>query len=41
MKKALTIGGAVLGFLLISALVIFIFFPGLPTYIKVSTNTSI
>jgi hypothetical protein len=35
MKKALTIGGAVLGFLLISALVIFIFFPGLPTYIKV------
>ena len=34
MKKALTIGGIV-GFLLISALVIFIFFPGLPTYLKV------
>ena len=35
MKKALTIGGCTIGFLLISALVIFIFFPGLPTYIKV------
>lgn len=35
MKKALTIGGAVLGVLLAAALVIFIFFPGLPTYLKV------
>ncbi|MBP5580850.1 MAG: hypothetical protein J6X85_03510 [Ruminococcus sp.] len=35
MKKALTIGGAVLGALLISALVMFIFCPGLPTYLKV------
>ncbi|MCR5600433.1 MAG: hypothetical protein K6G33_06825 [Ruminococcus sp.] len=35
MKKTLTIGGTVLGFLLISALVISVFFPGLPTYLKV------
>ena len=35
MKKPLIIGGTILGFLLISALVIFIFFPGLPTYLKV------
>ena len=34
MKKALTIGG-IIGFLLISALAISIFFPGLPTYLKV------
>ncbi len=33
MKKPLAIGGAVLGVLLAAALVIFIFFPGLPTYI--------
>lgn len=35
MKKALTIGGAVLGILLAAALVIFIFFPGIFTYLKV------
>jgi len=35
MKKALAIGGAVLGALLAAALVIFVFFPGLPTYFKV------
>lgn len=35
MKKTLTIGSAVLGGLLAAALVIFIFFPGLPTYLKV------
>ncbi|MBP5579291.1 MAG: hypothetical protein J6X56_07445 [Ruminococcus sp.] len=35
MKKPLIIGGAVLGSLLAAALVIFIFFPGLPTYLKV------
>ncbi len=35
MKKIFTIGGAVLGTILAAALVIFIFFPGLPTYIIV------
>lgn len=35
MKKALKISGIILSVLLIAALVIFIFFPGLPTYIKV------
>jgi hypothetical protein len=35
MKKPLIIGGTILGFLLAAAMVIFIFFPGLPTYLKV------
>lgn len=35
MKKPLIIGGTILGFLITAALVIFIFFPGLPTYLKV------
>ncbi len=35
MKKPLIIGGTILGFLLAASLVIFIFFPGLPTYLKV------
>ncbi len=35
MKKILAVGGAVLGVILAAALVVFIFFPGLPTYIKV------
>lgn len=35
MKKVLKIGAVILGVLLIGALVIFIFFPGLPTYFKV------
>ena len=36
MKKPLIIGGIILGFLVAAALVIFIFFPGLPTYFKVN-----
>ena len=35
MKKALIIGGAVLVFLLTASLVIFVFFPGLPSFFKV------
>lgn len=35
MKKALKIGGVVLGIILIAALIIFIFFPGIFTYKKV------
>ena len=35
MKKTLIIGGAVLGFLLTAALVICVFFPGLPAFFKV------
>ena len=35
MNKAIKTGAAVLGVLLAAALVVFIFFPGLPTYIKV------
>lgn len=35
MKKPIIIGGCVLGFLITAALIIFIFFPGLPTYLKV------
>lgn len=35
MKKPLIFGGTILGFLITAALVIFIFFPGLPTYLKV------
>lgn len=35
MKKAMKIGGVVLGIILVAALVIFIFFPGIFTYFKV------
>ena len=35
MNRPIKIGAAVLGALLIAALVIFIFFPGLPTYMSV------
>jgi hypothetical protein len=38
MKKALKIGGIILGIILVSALIIFIFFPGLFTYIKVKVK---
>ncbi len=38
MKKALKIGGIILGIILVSALIIFIFFPGLFTYIKVKSK---
>lgn len=38
MKKTLKITGIIIGILLIAALVIFIFFPGLPTYFKVKTE---
>jgi hypothetical protein len=38
MKKAMKISGVILGIILIAALVIFIFFPGLFTYISVKRN---
>lgn len=38
MKKALKISGIILGIILVSALIIFIFFPGLFTYIKVKVK---
>ena len=38
MRKAIKIGGAVLAFLAAAALVIFIFFPGLPTYMKLKSK---
>lgn len=40
MKKALKIGGVVLGIILVAALVIFIFFPGIFTYFKVKHKYS-
>jgi hypothetical protein len=38
MKKALKIGGIILGIILAALLIIFIFFPGLFTYIKVKSK---
>lgn len=38
MKKALKITAAILGVLIVAALVIFIFFPGLPTWFKVKKD---
>lgn len=38
MKKALKIAGIIIGVLVIAAIVIIVFFPGLPTYIKVKKN---
>lgn len=38
MKKALKISGIIIGIILVSALIIFIFFPGLFTYIKVKVK---
>lgn len=38
MKKALKISGIIIGIILVSVLIIFIFFPGLFTYIKVKVK---
>lgn len=38
MKKALKITGIIIGALVIAALIIIVFFPGLPTYIKVKKD---
>lgn len=38
MKKALKITGIIIGVLVIAALIIIVFFPGLPTYIKVKKD---